>query len=233
MGPKDIFGKMHYKEFHPPEEREEFVHNIRTMFGSQDEFFNFINTVELADGSRVIVSTSGFPIYDEKGVKLGYYGWNQDVSEQVLLNEQLKKSQAKAEAANRAKSDFLANMSHEIRTPINGIIGFIDLLQETPLNHEQCEYLDLVGSSSRQLLALVNEVLDFTRLEAGQTTIVLEDFDLGKLLEDAANNIAVAAAAKQVEMVVIIPPDLPMALHGDFPLAAGYPQPDHQCDQIH
>jgi len=213
--PEDVFGKMHYKEFHPPEGREDFVHKIRTMFGSQNEFFNFVNPVVLADGSRIIVSTSGFPLYDGMGVKLGYYGWNQDVSEQVLMNEQLQKSQAKAEAANRAKSDFLANMSHEVRTPINGIIGFIDLLQDTPLDREQREYLDLVGSSSRQLLALVNEILDFTRLEGGQTMIVPEDFDLEKLLEDAASNIAVAAAAKQLEVVVVIPPDLPRALHGD------------------
>ncbi|NMA47040.1 MAG: response regulator, partial [Lentisphaerae bacterium] len=149
------------------------------------------------------------------GVKLGYYGWCLDVSEQVLMNEQLQKSQAKAEAANRAKSDFLANMSHEVRTPINGIIGFLDLLQDTPLNREQHEYLDLVGSSSRQLLALVNEILDFTRLEAAQTMIVSEDFDLEKLLEDAAGNIAAVAAAKQLEMVVVIPPELPTALRGD------------------
>jgi CheY-like chemotaxis protein len=206
---------MHYREFHPLEGREEYVDKIRSMFGHQDKFFNFVYPIEQADGSLVTVSTSGFPLYDDAGVKSGYYGWCLDVSEQVLMNEQLKKSQAKAEAANRAKSDFLANMSHEIRTPINGIIGFIDLLEDTSLNHEQREYLDLVGSSSRQLLALVNEVLDFTRLEAGQATIVSEAFDLGKLLEDAANNIAVAAAAKQVEMVVVIPPDLPMALHGD------------------
>ncbi|MGI5922748.1 MAG: response regulator [Lentisphaeria bacterium] len=213
--PEDVFGKMHYKEFHPAEGREDFVHKIRSMFGFQDQFFNFVYPIEQADGSRITVSTSGFPVYDENGVKLGYYGWCLDVSEQVLLNEQLKKSQAKAEAANRAKSDFLANMSHEVRTPINGIIGFIDLLQDTPLNREQHEYLDLVGSSSRQLLALVNEILDFTRLEAGQASIVLEDFDLEKLLEDAAGNIAAVAAAKQLEMVVVIPPELPTALRGD------------------
>ncbi|HOG49311.1 MAG TPA: response regulator [Lentisphaeria bacterium] len=212
---EDVFGKMHYREFHPIKGREDYVNKIRSMFGYQDKFFNFVYPIEQADGSQVTVSTSGFPIYDDKGVKLGYYGWCLDVSEQVLLNEQLQKSQAKAEAANRAKSDFLANMSHEVRTPINGIIGFIDLLQDTPLNREQREYLDLVGGSSRQLLALVNEILDFTRLEAGQATIVPEDFNLEKLLEDAASNIAVAAAAKQLEVIVVIPPDLPTALHGD------------------
>ncbi|MGI6356508.1 MAG: response regulator [Lentisphaeria bacterium] len=213
--PENVFGKMHYREFHPIKGREDYVNKIRSLFGDKDKFFNFVYPIEQADGSLVTVSTSGFPIYDENGVKLGYYGWCLDVSVQVQMNEQLQKSQAKAEAANRAKSDFLANMSHEVRTPINGIIGFIDLLQDTPLNREQREYLDLVGSSSRQLLTLVNEILDFTRLEAGQTTVVQEDFDLEKLLENAACNIALTAAAKQLEVVFVVPPDLPMTLHGD------------------
>ncbi|MDD4099115.1 MAG: CHASE domain-containing protein, partial [Lentisphaeria bacterium] len=213
--PEDIIGKMRYTDFHPAEGREDYARKTREMFFHRREFFNFLNPVELADGSRAVISTSGMPLRDETGQIRGFYGWNHDVTEHVQLNEQLQKSQAKAEAANRAKGDFLANMSHEVRTPINGIIGFIDLLQDTPLNREQREYLDLVGSSSRQLLMLVNEILDFTRLEAGQTATMQEDFDLEKLLEDAASNIALVAAAKKLEIAVVIPPDLPVALRGD------------------
>lgn len=121
----------------------------------------------------------------------------------------------RAEAANVAKGQFLANVSHEIRTPLNGVIGLADILEDTPLTDEQREYAALLKSSGRHLLALIDDVLDFSKLEAGKLMIREEGFSLREFMEEIFAFGAARASVKGLEFRGIIPPSAPAFILGD------------------
>ncbi len=122
---------------------------------------------------------------------------------------------ARAEAANQAKRRFISVVSHELRTPLNAIIGMSDLLRDTPLAREQADMLQTLRSSSRVMLGLVEEVLDFSKIEAGKLVLERTDFDLHALVNSTCRILSSQAAAKGVEFVVSIMPEVPPAVRGD------------------
>jgi two-component system sensor histidine kinase RpfC len=122
---------------------------------------------------------------------------------------------ARAEAANQAKRRFISVVSHEMRTPLNAIIGMSDLLRDTPLSLEQADMLQTLRGSSRVMLGLVEDVLDFSKIEAGKLVLERSDFDLHALVNSTCRIIAAQAAAKGVEFVVSIMPEVPPAVRGD------------------
>ena len=122
---------------------------------------------------------------------------------------------ARAETANQAKRRFISVVSHEMRTPLNAIIGMSDLMRDTPLTREQADMLQTLRSSSRVMLGLVEDVLDFSKIEAGKVTLEKADFDLHALLNSTCRILAAQAAAKGVEFVVSLMPEVPPAVRGD------------------
>lgn len=120
----------------------------------------------------------------------------------ALKNEELVAAREKAEAAMEARSQFLANMSHEIRTPINGVIGMTSLLENSGLSREQSSYLSTVKSSGESLLGIINEILDFSKVEAGEMELEAKPFRLEKCVSDAVNTLAPMAADKGIQLVV-------------------------------
>ena len=122
---------------------------------------------------------------------------------------------ARAEAANVAKRRFISVMSHEMRTPLNAIIGMADLLRDTQLTREQADMLQTLRGSSRVLLGLVEDVLDFSKIEAGKLQLEKTDFDLHALVNSTCRIVAAQAAAKGIEFVVSIMPEVPPAVRGD------------------
>ena len=122
---------------------------------------------------------------------------------------------ARAEAANVAKRRFISVVSHELRTPLNAIIGMADLMRETSLSREQADMLQTLRSSSRVMLGLVDEVLDFSKIEAGKVVLEKADFDLHALVNSTCRILSAQAAAKGLNFVVSIMPEVPPALRGD------------------
>ncbi|HEY6891841.1 MAG TPA: response regulator [Solirubrobacter sp.] len=122
---------------------------------------------------------------------------------------------AEARAASRAKSDFVANMSHEIRTPLNGVIGMLELLEDTPLSDEQRTLIDTAVASGDALLGVINDVLDFSKIEAGKLELERRAFDPRDLIESTCAMLAPQAQAKGVELTLLIDDSVPGTLGGD------------------
>jgi signal transduction histidine kinase/CheY-like chemotaxis protein/HPt (histidine-containing phosphotransfer) domain-containing protein len=127
----------------------------------------------------------------------------------------LEKTTEAALAATRLKSQFLANMSHEIRTPMNGIIGVLDLLARTALSPKQQRYAQTIETSARSLLTIIDDVLDFSKLEAGKYTLRPDDFEIRPIAQDVAELLAPKAHSKGIELVQRVDRSVPYSVHGD------------------
>ena len=133
------------------------------------------------------------------------------IQARLLIEEELRE----AEEASRLKSSFLANMSHGIRTPMNGVIGFADLLEDTDLTPEQQEFVDAIQKSGDTLLSIIDDILDFSKLEAGQTELETQPIQLRSSVEEALDPLATATAEKGVELTYRIDPDVPAVIRSD------------------
>ena len=152
---------------------------------------------------------------DGHGAPVWLAGSMQVVTDRKIAEQAALDAKLAAEAANRAKSTFLANVSHEIRTPMNGVIGMSQILAETRLDPTQREYVDIILGSAKSLLSLINDVLDISKIDAGQLEIENVEFDLRDVVYDTAAACALQAAVKGIELVINIEPDAPVRSRGD------------------
>jgi PAS domain S-box-containing protein len=144
-----------------------------------------------------------------------YLGIARDMTERLELESKLRMAVERADEANRAKSEFLANMSHEIRTPMNGVLGMGELLAMTDLDGQQQEYLQLMRTSVQNLLTIINDILDISRIEAGRLELDPSEFSLGELIRRTCALLRPEAERKNLELTCVVNPSLPERFYGD------------------
>lgn len=152
---------------------------------------------------------------DESATVIGMSGMLVDVTERKLAEKELISAKEAAEAANRAKSEFLAVMSHEIRTPLNGVLGFSNLLLHTRLDATQQEYLRTIAGCGDALLAIIDDILDFSRMESGHLELDVHPFVLRECVESVLDMHATRAFAKNLELIANFEEGVPVAVTGD------------------
>jgi PAS domain S-box-containing protein len=167
------------------------------------------------DGSRVTVSLVMTAMQGDDGRVSGYLGIAHDVTRQKAHEESLRQAMHAARKASLAKSEFLANMSHEIRTPMNALIGLSYLLEQTDLDVEQKDYLDKIGLASKSLLALIDDILDLSKVEAGELRLERVPFRLDHLLQNLGDVMGVHADAKGIALTIDAGHAVPVGLLGD------------------
>ncbi|HXI05137.1 MAG: ATP-binding protein [Bradyrhizobium sp.] len=170
--------------------------------------------IETALGPRWIAWREGL-VRSDAGGPAEMQSVGRDVTDRTESERALAEARDLADAANRAKSRFLAMASHEIRTPLNGIIGMSGLLLDTPLTPEQATYVRAVRTSGDALLALIEELLDYSKIEAGKVDLESRPFALAALVEDVTELLATRAQAKQIEIAAYVDDRLPREVVGD------------------
>lgn len=187
---------------------------IKLVLGGK-KVSDFELTARSRDGKQTVVSYNATTFYDRDRNLQGVFAAARDVTERKLVEVELQQAKAAAESASRTKSDFLASMSHEIRTPMNAIMGIADLLAKTSLTVEQDKYVQIFRRSGDNLLNLINDILDLSKVEASQLELERTGFSLTDHLEKVQEMVSARALEKGLALTFEIAPGTPIDLVGD------------------
>lgn len=198
-----------------PNRRAEFIAEIQ----ANHSVSGFESQVYRQDGTMIWISENARAVRDQTGQLLCFEGTIEDITESKRAAEALKQAKEEAVAANRAKSTFLANMSHELRTPLNAIIGYSEILAEEAGDSGYGDIvpdLDRIRTAGRNLLALINDILDISKIEAGRMDLYLETFQISMLIESIVTTAKPLVDQNSNRLNIYYAPDTPDTMHADL-----------------
>ena len=209
--PKTFIGRPALETLQPMAEGETRAQQVADL-EARKTFRGWIYRGLLPDGREAYWKISGAPVFDIDGAFAGYRGTGTNITEEVINQTILARAKEQAEAANTAKNEFLANMSHELRTPLNSILGFAQLLAmntKEALTPRQTRQVAQIERSGTHLLALIEDVLDFSKIETGNIKLSLERVHLPPLIEQVRASLLILADEADIALRITVPRDLP------------------------
>jgi PAS domain S-box-containing protein len=207
----ELIGAPFKDYFTDPERAEAAIKRVL----SEKSVTDYELTARARDGKQTVVSYNATTFYDRNRTLQGVFAAARDVTERKRVEAELQQAKAAAESASRTKSDFLASMSHEIRTPMNAIMGIADLLAKTTLSTEQDKYVQIFRRAGDNLLNLINDILDLSKVEASQLELEKTGFLLRDHLEKVIEIVATRAHEKGLVLTCEVAPEAPTDLVGD------------------
>ncbi|MBF0163897.1 MAG: PAS domain S-box protein [Magnetococcales bacterium] len=208
--PLDTLQGSLFMDYVHPEDREATLEAMKQL-EQGDQVINFTNRYLCRDGSHRWIEWRSTPYRDKQLV----YAVARDITERMHLEEELRHAKQRAEEASQAKSAFLANMSHEIRTPMNVVLGMAEMLLESELTDQQRLYAQTMHNSGKTLLGVINDVLDFSRIESGRFSLTHLPFSPARVTEEIVHLMRIAAEGKGLTMSLELADGLPEAMLGD------------------